>query len=133
VVHTRTAAEETLEILEQENAREVGGIIHCFSEDRAFARRALDMDFDLSLSGIVTFKNARSIQDVAAWAPSERVMVETDSPYLSPMPKRGRRNEPAHVVHTARYVAELRGEDYEQFARSSSEVAVRRFRLPLSV
>jgi TatD DNase family protein len=117
VIHTRSAASETLAILEEENAQEVGGIIHCFSEDRAFARRALALDFDLSFSGIVTFKNAKAIQDVAGWAPSERVMVETDSPYLSPSPRRGRRNEPANVVHTARYVAELRGDSFEAFTK----------------
>jgi TatD DNase family protein len=129
VVHTRSAPQETLRILEEEGAREVGGIIHCFSEDRAFARRALDIDFDLSFSGIVTFNSAKAIQDVARWAPAERIMVETDSPYLSPVPKRGKRNEPANVVYTARYVAELRGESFEDFALHSSRVAIKRLHL----
>jgi TatD DNase family protein len=129
VVHTRSAPEQTLTILEEEGAREVGGIIHCFSEDRAFARRALDIDFDLSFSGIVTFNSAKSIQDVARWAPAERVMVETDSPYLAPIPRRGKRNEPANVVYTARYVAELRGQSFEDFAAQSSRVVVARLRL----
>jgi TatD DNase family protein len=131
VIHTRAAPEETLAILEREGAREVGGIIHCFSEDRPFARRALDMDFDISLSGIVTFKSATAIQDVARWAPAERLLVETDAPYLSPIPRRGRRNEPAHVVHTARYVAELRGVSLEHFAATSAAATIRRLRLPI--
>jgi TatD DNase family protein len=109
VVHTRSAAEDTLSILEREGAREVGGIIHCFSEDRPFAARALDLGFDLSFSGIVTFRNARAVRDVAAWAPLDRILVETDSPYLAPVPLRGKRCEPAYVVHTARCVAELQG------------------------
>ncbi|MGD0677774.1 MAG: TatD family hydrolase [Polyangiaceae bacterium] len=108
VIHTRSAPDDTLEILEREQARDVGGIIHCFSEDRAFASRALDSNFDLSFSGIVTFKNARSVQDVASWAPANRILVETDSPYLAPMPLRGKRCEPAHVVHTVQRVADLR-------------------------
>jgi TatD DNase family protein len=131
VVHTRSAPEETLRILEEEQARDVGGIIHCFSEDRPFARRALDLDFDLSFSGIVTFKKATAIQDVARWAPASRILVETDSPYLTPAPLRGRRNEPANVVHTARYVAELRGETVMDLAQKSTENAIRRLALPI--
>jgi TatD DNase family protein len=133
VIHTRSAPEDTLQILEEEGAREVGGIIHCFSEDRAFAARALDMDFDISFSGIVTFKNARAIHDVARWAPLDRVMVETDSPYLSPIPLRGKRNEPANVVHTARYVAELRHMDAMEFAAATGENVERRLGLKLGL
>ena len=116
VVHTREAAEDTLSILEAEGARDVGGIIHCFSEDRAFASRALDLGFSLSFSGIVTFKSARSVHEVAAWAPADRILVETDSPYLAPVPLRGKPCEPAYVVHTARRVAELRGLSMEELA-----------------
>ena len=130
VVHTREAAADTLAILEAEGARDVGGIIHCFTEDRPFAARALDLDFDLSFSGIVTFKTARAIQDVAAWAPPDRVLVETDSPYLAPVPLRGKRCEPAHVLHTARFVAALRGEPVEAFAARTVENTRRRLRLP---
>ncbi|MCW5833019.1 MAG: TatD family hydrolase [Labilithrix sp.] len=90
VVHTRSAPADTLEILEREGARDVGGVIHCFSEDRAFAERALNLGFDLSFSGIVTFKSSSAIQDVAAWAPADRILVETDSPYLAPVPLRGK-------------------------------------------
>jgi TatD DNase family protein len=127
VVHTRSAAEETLELLEGENARDVGGVIHCFSEDRAFAERALDLGFHLSFSGIVTFKNAKAIQEVAAWAPADRVLLETDSPYLAPVPLRGKRCEPAYVVHTARHVAMLRGVAVEDLAAAALENTERLF------
>jgi TatD DNase family protein len=127
VVHTRSAAEDTLAVLEAESARDVGGIIHCFSEDQPFAARALDLGFDVSLSGIVTFKNARSVQEVAAWAPLDRILVETDSPYLAPVPMRGKRCEPAHVAHTAARVAELRGIPVEELAAATLANTERRF------
>jgi TatD DNase family protein len=127
VVHTRSAPEDTLAVLEAEGAREVGGIIHCFSEDRAFAERALALGFDLSFSGIVTFKNARSVRDVAAWAPLDRVLVETDCPFLAPVPFRGKKCEPAHVVHTGRCVAELRGMSVEDLAAATLVNTERRF------
>lgn len=129
VVHTREAPVETLAILRDEGAREVGGIIHCFSEDRRFAAEALDLDFDLSFSGIVTFKSAREVQDVAAWAPEDRILVETDSPYLSPVPVRGKPCEPAFVVHTARKIAELRGTSFEAVARATRRTTLRRLRI----
>ncbi len=127
VVHTRSAAQDTLAILEGEGAREVGGIIHCFSEDRAFASRALDLNFDVSFSGIVTFKNARSVQEVAAWAPKDRILVETDSPYLAPVPLRGQKCEPAHVVHTVRFVAQLRAIPVDELAALTLANTERRF------
>jgi TatD DNase family protein len=127
VIHTRSAPGDTLAILEGEGARDVGGIIHCFSEDRAFAERALAIGFDLSFSGIVTFKNSASIREVAAWVPIDRILVETDSPYLAPVPLRGKRCEPAHVVHTARCVAELRGEPVEAIAAATLANTERRF------
>jgi TatD DNase family protein len=127
VVHTREAAADTLELLASEGARDVGGIIHCFSEDRPFAERALDLGFDVSLSGIVTFKNARPIHEVAAWAPLDRILVETDSPYLAPIPMRGKRCEPGMIVHTARRVAELRGIPVEDLARATRANTERRF------
>jgi TatD DNase family protein len=127
VVHTRSAALDTLALLEEEGARDVGGIIHCFSEDRAFAARALDLGFDLSFSGIVTFKSAHSVHEVAAWAPVDRILVETDSPYLAPVPMRGKHCEPALVVHTARRVAELRGMRAEELYRATLENTQRRF------
>jgi TatD DNase family protein len=127
VIHTRSAPDDTLAILEAEGAREVGGIIHCFSEDRAFAERALALGFDLSFSGIVTFKNARAVREVAAWAPLDRVLVETDSPFLAPVPLRGKKCEPAHVVHTGRCVAELRGMSVEALASATLANTERRF------
>jgi TatD DNase family protein len=128
VVHTREAAADTLDVLAAEGARDVGGIIHCFSEDRPFAERALDLGFDVSLSGIVTFKNARAIHEVAAWVPADRLLVETDSPYLAPVPLRGKPCEPAYVLHTARRVAELRGVSLEDLAAATLANTERRFR-----
>ncbi len=131
VIHTRSAASDTLGILEEEGAREVGGIIHCFSEDRRFAERALDLDFDLSFSGILTFKNAHAIREAAAFAPSDRILVETDSPYLAPVPMRGKTCEPAYVVHTAKCLAELRHTTLDAIAAATSANVVRRLRLSL--
>ncbi len=109
MIHTRSAPEATLRILEEEGADAVRGIIHCFSEDRAFATRALDLGFLLSFSGIVTFPKATAVREVAAWAPADRILVETDAPFLAPVPHRGRPNEPAYVRFTAEAVAGLRG------------------------
>ncbi|GAC1544546.1 MAG: TatD family hydrolase [Polyangiales bacterium] len=127
VIHTRSAGQEALAILEEEGARDLGGVIHCFSEDVAFARRALDLGFDLSFSGIVTFKTATAIQEVARMAPAERILVETDAPYLAPVPQRGKTCEPAMVVHTARFLAGLRGVTPEELARVSADNTLRRF------
>jgi TatD DNase family protein len=131
VIHTRSAPEDTLAILEEEKARDVGGIIHCFSEDRAFAERALDLDFDLSFSGILTFKNAHPIREAARFAPADRILVETDSPFLAPIPLRGKPCEPAYIVHTARCLAELRGQTFEEIARQTTANAAKRLVLPL--
>ena len=130
VIHTREAPADTLDILEREGARDVGGIIHCFSEDRAFAERALELGFYLSFSGIVTFKSSAKIQDVARWAPLDRILIETDSPYLAPVPLRGKPCEPAYVVHTARHVASLRNIPFEALAEATTENAERRFQRP---
>lgn len=132
VIHTRNAAEDTLRVLEEEHAEQVGGVIHCFSEDVPFAQRALTLGFDLSFSGIVTFKNAQAIQEVASWAPADRILVETDSPYLAPIPFRGKKNEPGLVVHTASKVAELRGVSLQELAAQTTANAVRRFGPPLA-
>jgi TatD DNase family protein len=109
MIHTRSAPEATLRILREEGAGAVGGIIHCFSEDLAFARGALDLGFHLSFSGIVTFKKALAVREVAAWAPEDRILVETDAPFLAPVPFRGKPNEPGFVRFTADQMAELRG------------------------
>ena len=128
VIHTRNAPADTLEILTAEGAKDVGGVIHCFSEDRAFAEKALDLGFFLSFSGIVTFKSSLDVQHVARWAPLDRILVETDSPYLAPVPMRGKPCEPAYVVHTARRVAELRGIPFEELAEATTKNAERLFR-----
>ena len=121
MIHTRSAPEETLGILGSEGASEVGGIIHCFSEDRAFAERALDLGFHLSFSGIVTFpKKAEAVREVARWAPADRILVETDAPFLAPVPYRGRTNEPAFVRYTAEAVAGLRGIHLGRLAEQST-------------
>jgi TatD DNase family protein len=130
VIHTRSAPDDTLAILANEGARDVGGIIHCFSEDRAFAARALELGFYLSFSGILTFKNAKAVHEVAAWAPADRVLVETDSPYLAPVPLRGKKCEPAFMRHTAARLAELRGSDLDHVAALTSANAARAFGLP---
>lgn len=128
VVHTREAAADTIDILRSEGAKDVGGVIHCFSEDRAFAEKALDLGFDVSFSGIVTFKNAAAIHEVAKWAPLDRIVVETDSPYLAPVPLRGKPCEPSYVIHTARRVAELRNIPLEALAEATTVNAERLFR-----
>jgi TatD DNase family protein len=120
MIHTREAPQETLRILREEGAEQVGGIIHCFSEDRAFAEAALDLGFHLSFSGIVTFRNAEPIRAVAAWAPQDRILVETDSPYLAPVPFRGKPNEPAYVTRVAAEVARLRNLAPERLAEITS-------------
>ncbi len=116
MIHTREAGADTLRILREEGAEAVGGVIHCFSEDMAFARQALDLGFHLSFSGIITFRKAEAIQAVATWAPEDRILVETDSPYLAPMPHRGKTNEPAWVVHVAECLAALRGVSFARIA-----------------
>lgn len=109
IIHTREAAEDTLEIMAEEGAGEVGGVMHCFTETAEVARRAMEMNFLISFSGIVTFKNALQIKDVAQQVPLERMLIETDSPYLAPVPFRGKTNEPAFVKHVAEEIARLRG------------------------
>jgi len=116
MIHTRSAPEATLRILEEEGADAVRGIIHCFSEDKAFASRALDLGFYLSFSGIATFKKAEAVREVAAWAPADRILVETDAPFLAPVPYRGKPNEPGFVRFTAEAVAALRGIPSAQLA-----------------
>jgi TatD DNase family protein len=132
VVHTRAAPTETLKILEDNGAGRLGGIIHCFSEDWLFAERALALDFDLSFSGLLTFPKAENVRAVAARAPSDRIVVETDSPYLAPVPLRGKRCEPAHIVHTARELARIRGVSFEAISQQTTSNVVRRLSLPAS-
>ena len=108
IIHTREAREDTLRILREEGADQVGGVLHCFTEDWETARQALDLNFYISFSGIVTFKNATQIQETARKVPADRYLIETDSPYLAPIPHRGKPNYPHHVLHVARFVADLR-------------------------
>ncbi|MGR9053412.1 MAG: TatD family hydrolase [Gammaproteobacteria bacterium] len=121
IIHTRDAAEDTLKILEQEGADQVGGVIHCFTEDWTFARRAMELNFFISFSGIVTFKNARAIQETACKIPSDRYLIETDSPYLAPAPFRGKPNYPIYVRYVAEKIADLRQSPVEIIAEQSSE------------
>ena len=109
IIHTRDSAEDTMRILREENADEIGGVMHCFTESRAVAQQALDLGFYISFSGIVSFKNATVIHDTAKYVPLDRILIETDSPYLAPVPFRGKRCEPAMVAHTAKVLAEVRG------------------------
>jgi TatD DNase family protein len=121
VIHTRDAEDDTAEILGQA-VREGGvtGVLHCFTGTAELARKALDLGFYISLSGIVTFKNATELQDTARWLPSERMLVETDSPFLAPVPHRGQKCEPAFVADTAAFVADLRGEQSEDLAETTT-------------
>jgi len=116
IIHTRSAAEDTMRILKEEGADQCRGVMHCFSEDWEVAKKALDLGFYISFSGIVTFKNATIVQDVARKCPIDRILVETDSPYLAPVPLRGKMNEPANVRHTAQFVADLKGMSLEALA-----------------
>jgi TatD DNase family protein len=120
IVHTRAARDDTLKIMAEEGAAEAGGVLHCFTEDWEMARAAMDMNFYISFSGIVTFKNARELQDVARRLPMERMLVETDSPYLAPVPKRGKTNQPAYVRYVAEFIAELRGDSFESLAAETT-------------
>jgi TatD DNase family protein len=121
IVHTRDAKTDTLTILKEENASEVSGVMHCFTEDWETAQRALDMNFYISFSGIVTFKSAVIMQEVAARVPMERILIETVAPYLAPNPHRGKANEPAFVRHTAEFIAKLRGISLETFAEQTTQ------------
>ena len=122
VIHTREAWDDTAALLEQHwKPHGIGGIMHCFSGGPADARRTLDLGFYLSFGGIVTFPKAIDVQAAAKDAPADRILVETDSPYLAPVPKRGKRNEPALVVHTARKLADLRGQSLEEVSHLTSE------------
>ena len=109
VIHTREADEDTLDALREEGVGDVAGVFHCFTGDAAFARRALDLGFHVSFSGIVTFRNAASIREAAALVPADRLLAETDAPYLSPVPYRGRRNEPARVSEVIETLSAVRG------------------------
>ncbi|MDS4027677.1 MAG: TatD family hydrolase [Candidatus Contendobacter sp.] len=130
IVHNRNARADTLRILAEEGAAEVGGVLHCFTEDWVMAEQALELNFHISFSGILTFKNAKAIQDTARRVPAERLLVETDAPYLAPVPYRGKPNHPAWVRRVAEFVAQLRGETLEQIATVTTANYRRLFGLP---
>jgi TatD DNase family protein len=120
VVHTRAAAADTLSIMDEEDARDAGGVMHCFTESWEVARAALDLGFHISFSGIVTFKNAHDLKDVARRVPLDRLLIETDAPYLAPVPFRGKRNQPAYVPHVAAEIARLRGLSVDAVAEATT-------------
>lgn len=120
VVHTRNAGNDTLQILQEENAQQCQGIIHCFTETKDFARRALDLGMYISFSGIVTFKNAADLREVARFVPLDRILIETDSPYLAPVPYRGKTNEPSFVPYVAKTLAELKQLDVEEIGQETT-------------
>lgn len=120
IIHTRAAAADTVRVLREEGAEEVGGVFHCFTETAEVARQALDLGFHISFSGIVTFKNAVDLKAVAQWVPLNRLLVETDSPYLAPVPYRGKTNQPAYVLHVAEEIARLRELPLEAVAQAST-------------
>jgi TatD DNase family protein len=132
VVHTRSAPEDTLKIMKQERADQAGGVMHCFTESLEFALEALALGFYISFSGIVTFRNAGALQAVAQRVPADRTLIETDAPYLSPVPYRGKVNEPARVVVVAQKLAELRSQPVASVANETSRNFVRLFRPALS-
>jgi TatD DNase family protein len=129
VIHTRAAAADTIAIMREERAGEAGGVMHCFTETWDVARAALDLGFHISFSGIVTFKNAVELQDVARRVPMDRMLIETDSPYLAPVPFRGKRNQPAWVRHVGEAVARLRDVPVETIANATSDNFFRLFRI----
>ena len=120
VVHTRSAADDTLAILREEGASQVGGVFHCFTESMQVARAALDLGFFISFSGILTFRNAQELREVAQMVPLDRCLIETDSPYLAPVPHRGRTNQPAWVAHVGEALAQLKGVDVDVVARATT-------------
>jgi TatD DNase family protein len=130
IIHTRQAAEDTLRLMREENAQSIGGVMHCFTESWEIAKQALDLNFYISFSGILTFKNATTIQDVARKVPASRMLIETDSPYLAPVPFRGKQNHPEWVAYVARMLADLREVEYETIATQTTENFYRCFRLP---
>ncbi|NLA89975.1 MAG: TatD family hydrolase [Alcaligenaceae bacterium] len=121
IIHTRAAKEDTMRILREEGAERCGGVMHCFTEDWEMAQEALDLGFYISMSGIVTFKNALEVQEVATKTPLDRLLIETDSPYLAPVPYRGKRNDPSLVIHVAEKIAELKQIPLKEVKEATTE------------
>jgi len=120
IIHTRSAAEDTLRIMQEERAGNIGGVMHCFTESLEVAQAAIDLGFYISFSGILTFKNATAIKEVARQIPLDRILIETDSPYLAPTPHRGKMNQPAYVKYVAEEIARLRNIDVEHVGRATT-------------
>ncbi|MEG9534020.1 YchF/TatD family DNA exonuclease [Mannheimia indoligenes] len=131
IIHSRSARQDTMDMLEQNNAEKCGGVLHCFTEDWTMAKRALDIGFYISISGIITFRNAEELRDVVRKVPLDRLLVETDSPYLAPIPYRGKPNQPAYVRETCEYVATLKGVSTEEFARITTKNVQNLFKIQL--
>ncbi|NCC29329.1 MAG: TatD family deoxyribonuclease, partial [Gammaproteobacteria bacterium] len=127
IIHTRDARDDTIEILREEGADAVGGVLHCFTETWEMAKAGMDLGFHVSFSGIVTFKSAEELRDVARRIPLDRLLIETDSPYLAPVPHRGKPNEPKLVAHVAHCLAQLRGIDPHEIASVTRENYFRLF------
>lgn len=127
IIHTREAADDTMKTLKAKGAESAGGVLHCFAEDWKIAQQALDIGFYISFSGIVTFKSAPLIQEVARKAPLDRILVETDAPFLAPVPHRGKTNEPAYTRHTAQFVADQRGISLEELSEATTDNFFRLF------
>lgn len=121
IIHTRNAREDTLAILREGGAEKCGGVIHCFTEDQAFADAAMELGFYISISGIVTFRQATELKEVVKNIPLDRLLIETDSPYLAPVPYRGKQNQPAYVVEVAAYIAQLKGISMKEVAQKTTE------------
>jgi len=130
IIHTRSASHDTVAVLREEGAEECGGVFHCFTETEAVARAALDLGFFISFSGILTFKTAHELRDIARFVPLDRCLIETDSPYLAPVPYRGKTNSPAYVPYVARQIAELKSLSVETIAEATSRNFERLFKLP---
>ena len=129
IIHTRAAREDTIRILRENDAQKCGGVLHCFTENLEMAKQGLDLGFYISFSGIVTFKNAEEIRAVARQVPLDRLLVETDSPYLAPVPYRGKQNQPAYVREVCEYVATLKGVSVEEFAQITTQNFERLFKI----
>lgn len=129
IIHTRDAQQDTLDILREEDAQQVGGILHCFTESWEMAEQAIAMGFYISFSGIVTFKNASALREVAKQVPNDKFLIETDAPYLAPVPHRGKQNQPAYVVEVAKHLASIRGVSVETIAEQSTANFNRLFHL----
>ena len=131
IIHTRDAREDTINLMREHHAERCGGVLHCFTEDYDMAKKAMDLGFYISISGIVTFRNAEQLRDVVKQIPLDRLLIETDSPYLAPVPHRGKTNQPAYVQDVAYFIAELKGISYRELATATTDNFYRLFnRIP---